>query len=186
MELICQLDQVTHRKMLEATNTAGGGGSGGSGGTGGTTTLPAGSADSNRGFEPSNAGSAFSQTSSVNYGGVKKEDKQLPPFRGTRRYGRTESGKPASSGGDISSADVTVIVAKDQVSVASSTFVENCSEALQPSQLPPVTAGDVADIDFLSDSGAASRTSYRMDSDVSIRSVSGHSLVTGDSGCWPK
>lgn len=201
MELTCRLDQTAHRKMLDAMKAVGSGSGGGVGGggagaassTNSGATASAGMTESNEAVEPTAVGSAFPKVSfDVNRSkpvSMKDDDKPAVPVcdepKKASRYPSFDI-KGHVDVIDNLPAEVTVVVARDEVSVAGSTFTDTSPEALHPDQLPTEAAPDLADFDLPLDSGAASRTSYRVDSDASIRSVSEHSLATGDSGCWPK
>ncbi|BFZ05577.1 hypothetical protein BsWGS_08616 [Bradybaena similaris] len=201
MELTCKLDQSAHGKMLDAVKAVGssGGGGGGAGGAGAASstnsaaTASAGMTESNQAVEPTGIGSGFPKVNfDVNRAkpvSVKDDDKPTVPTCDEPKKASRYSSFDIKGHVDVIDnlpAEVTVVVARDEVSIAGSTFTDNSPEPLHPDQLPTEAAPDLVDFDLPSDSGAASRTSYRVDSDASIRSVSGHSLATGDSGCWPK
>ncbi|XP_059143507.1 hamartin-like [Physella acuta] len=82
---------------------------------------------------------------------------------------------------DISKETASVVVASNTVSICSSTFVDD--PPMQGSQ-PSFISGHFPSRDI--DSGAASRSSFRGDSDISFASISEQSHTTKDSGCWPK
>uniref|UniRef100_A0A0B6ZID9 Uncharacterized protein n=1 Tax=Arion vulgaris TaxID=1028688 RepID=A0A0B6ZID9_9EUPU len=174
MELTCKLDQTAHKKMIDARRSAGGGGGGTDGGCG-SSVGPPGSAESNEGFESSTSGFDFSKAGFQSEP-LKEDSKQTTRIQDSSKTLRKYNSFEAATVADVSN-DIQVVLAKDRVSVVCSTFTDSSPEAGQVPQ---------EDVDLLTDSGAASRTSYRVDSDVSIRSASAHSLATGDSGCWPK
>uniref|UniRef100_A0A2C9KYW8 Hamartin n=1 Tax=Biomphalaria glabrata TaxID=6526 RepID=A0A2C9KYW8_BIOGL len=146
MDLLAQLDKATHKMKLEAVTS-----------------------------EPQSRGRTTAPGSGTIKDQVVVKHGRDSPVAQERLSTHSDSSNlstnvsvPASSSTDCA----TVVVANEEVSVASSFFSE---PNLTP--LPRNLINNHRNPDGMSDSGAASRSSYRGDSDGSI-----HSFITGDSG----
>ncbi|CAG5127226.1 unnamed protein product [Candidula unifasciata] len=192
MELTCKLDQTAHRNMVDAMKAIGAS-CGGVGSATSGSTASVGITDNSEPLELTEVESSFAKASfDINRpksANVTDNDSAAVLVSEKPKNITKHSSFEVKGQVDLVTklpAEVTVVVAGDEVSVVGSTFRDNSPEALHPDQVLTESAQDLVDIDLPSDSGAASRTSYRVDSDASMKSVSGHSLATGDSGCWPK
>ncbi|XP_005108980.1 hamartin [Aplysia californica] len=175
MELTCQLDQDKHRRMrqhvaIPQANKDGGG-------TSSATLTPVNKPIGDQGDSLSMA---------TPHEGDGSRQGTLSDHLSHAGGKKLAVGKEEDSAGTKKGGGTSIVVAKDEVSVIGSTFTEASLGRKPPSRLSSISTRGSAELDLATDSGAASRSSYRVDSDASMQSISTQSLATGDSGCWPK
>ncbi|GFO17745.1 hamartin [Plakobranchus ocellatus] len=175
MELTGQFDQAQHRKMAEARRRIG---------QSTTTTTRVTSPASDVPTSNATAKTIETKTSDIKAGHSKV----------ALQDGGDQSGNSYSIRGDqpfrsSESEDIVSNIRDDGEQGKDESGKSKDTKEEKGGQLggQEVMQGSVpSHVETLPDSGAGSRSSYRLDSDTSVVSGLGQSLNTADSGCWPK